>query len=366
MQKKVMFFLNSLSGGGAERTIINIIRNLNPKKYETILVLGTMDNNDYSHLVSDINIKVLNTSNTKDSILKLSKSIKKVNPDLLFSTLNGNNIVLILAKMLSFKGTPIIVREASNRTQSGSVKSRNRIITRLLYNYKTKKVIALSNGVKKDLIENFKVKEKKIKVIYNPIEVKQIQKLSNENINDFSKKNDEKLLISVGRLVDAKDFETLINAFSLVNKKINVRLLIVGKGPKEEELKKLSEKLNISNKIDFIGFKSNPYKYMKLADLFILSSKWEGFGHVIAESMAVGTPVISTDCNSGPREIIGDNKYGILVPVGKPKELAEKIIEVINGEDLNLKKINEGKKRSMDFNAINIINEYEEVFDEYL
>src|SRR5699024_2024023 len=102
--------------------------------------------------------------------------------------------------------------------------------------------------------------------------------------------------ISAGRLVEQKDYKTLLKAFQLISQRINSRLVILGKGPLENELKLLAKELDIQKKVSFLGFQSNPYKYMKKANVFILSSKWEGFGHVIVEAMAVGTPVISTDC----------------------------------------------------------------------
>src|SRR5699024_11368789 len=114
--------------------------------------------------------------------------------------------------------------------------------------------------------------------------------------HDFNKNKNEKILVAVGRLVEQKDFKTSIKAFNRVSKEVNVRLVILGKGPKEKELKQLAEDMGIQHKIEFLGFKQNPYKYMRLADVFILSSKWEGFGHVIVEAMSTGTPVISTNC----------------------------------------------------------------------
>lgn len=367
MRKKIMFFLFSLSGGGAERTVVNIINNLDQTKFEPLLVLGTDKNNDYYYLLNkNIRVRVLGCTKLRYCTLKLSKCIKQEDPDLLFSTINANNIILLLAKILSFSKVPTIVREANNRTQSGSVTFFNKIITKILYNYFSDKVISLSEGVKNDLIRNFHVREQKINVIYNPIEVDKIQALSKEVVHDFNKNKNEKILVAVGRLVEQKDFKTLIKAFNRVSKEVNVRLVILGKGPKEKELKQLAEDMGIQHKIEFLGFKQNPYKYMRLADVFILSSKWEGFGHVIVEAMSTGTPVISTNCQSGPEEIIKDNKYGILTPVGNDKELSEVTISLLKDKKMQNELRERGRERAKDFDVKKIAHKYEEVFDEVM
>lgn len=366
MRRKIMFFLYTLSGGGAERTVVNILNHLDEKKYEVILVLGTNKNNDYCDFLSkNIRIKILNSKRLRYSLIRLIKAINEEKPDILFSTLNNNNIILLLAKTLTFKKVPTIVREANNRTKSGTVTIINKWMTYFFYNYIATKIIALSQGVKNDLVENFSIEEKKISVIYNPVDIQLIKKLKNENVEELNIKRKERLIIAVGRLVDQKDYPTLLKAFKIIaSSKVNVRLIILGKGPLKKELKTYCEKLNIKNNVLFLGFKKNPYKYMKKSDLFVLSSKWEGFGHVIVEAMVTGTPVISTNCNSGPSEILEDNKYGILVPVEDHVTLSEKIIDLLENEELREKYIKQGYIRAEKFNVKNIVNEYEKIFDE--
>ncbi len=353
----------SLAGGGAERTVVNIINNLNKNKFEVVLVLGSNKKHDYINLVNDdIKIKHLNCRKLYFCLFRLRREIIKENPDCLFSTINGNNILLSISKLISFKKIPTIIREASNRTQSGKVSKINKFITFITYNHLANKVVALSKGVKEDLRINFRIDQKKIVVIYNPVEVKQIELLSEEKVNDIEKNSDEKLIVAVGRLVEPKDFQTLIKAFSIVSRNVKSRLMILGKGPLEEQLKDISKSLGLEDKVLFMGFKENPYKYIKYSDLFVLSSKWEGFSHVIVESMAVGIPVVSTNCNSGPAEIICNNKYGKLVPVGDSEKLADKIIEVLNDNETRKDLSLLGKKRAQDFNAKTIVKKYDELF----
>ncbi len=365
MKKKILFFMQALTGGGAERTVINIMNYLNREKFEIVFVLGNKNLNDYSMFINnEVNIKYLNTSRLRYSFFKLRKALIIEKPDLIFTTLNSNNILVSITNATLRKRIPLLIREANNRAQSKKVTRLNRLMTRYCYNYLSNGVIALSKGVKKDLVKNFQINSKKIQVIYNPIDLDTINKFKNENVDDLYNENGEKTIIAVGRLVEQKDYPTLLKAFRIVNTQFRVKLLILGKGPLENELKNLSYSLGIEENVIFKGFESNPYKYIQKADLFVLTSKWEGFGHVIVEAMACRTPVVSTDCNSGPREIIEDNKYGILVPVSDYEQLSKQIITLLKSENQRNKYIIKGYERAMSFRAAEIVGKYEQVFNE--
>lgn len=356
----------NLAGGGAERTVVNLINNLDKKKYEILLVIGSNNHNDYIELIDNtVEIINLNASRQREALFRLAKIIRKNTPDLMFTTINKNNIVLSLAKMISLKRIPIVIREANNRTQSGKVTYTNKCFTRIIYNYIPTVIIALSKGVREDLIRNFHVNKRKIEVIYNPIELKNIVKIKGEELVDIKINSNEKLIIAVGKLEEQKDYPTLLKAFNLIVKEIKVKLVILGKGPYEKQLKELTKDLGLENSIKFVGFQNNPYKYMNIADLFILTSKWEGFGHVIVEAMATGVPVISTDCNSGPAEII-EKKYGILVEVGDYKKIATEAIEILSNDRKHEKLKELGYRRAQDFEASKIIKEYDIIFSQIL
>lgn len=362
MKKKILFFMFRLAGGGAERTVVNIMNKLDKNKYEIVLVLGTDVNNDYLHLLAkEIRIENLYCPKLRYCFFLLRKCIVKEQPDLIFTTMNPNNIMAVLAKVSSFKRIPVVVREANNRTESGEVTPVNKILTTLFYNA-ADKVIALSQGVRDDLTKNFRIQEKKVKVIYNPIDIDSISALKNEKIDDLPKIGGEKLVVSVGRLEEQKDFVTLLQAFRLVVNEVDAKLLILGKGSQEEPLKQLCNSLQLHDSVFFLGFKNNPYKYVKAEDLFVLTSRWEGFGHVIVESMAVGTTVVTTNCRSGPFEILDGDKYGLLAEVGNPQDIAQKMITLL--QDNNMRRIyaQKGVERARKFHSKSIVKEYENVF----
>jgi glycosyltransferase involved in cell wall biosynthesis len=138
-------------------------------------------------------------------------------------------------------------------------------------------------------------------------------------------------LVAVGRLIPQKDFATLLEAFALVRRQREARLVVLGEGPLRPELEDLAERLGVSGDVSMPGFVANPYPSMAAADAFVLSSRWEGSPGVLIEAMSCGTPVVATDCPSGPRQILQDGRHGRLVPVGEPRAMADALLEALNG-----------------------------------
>jgi len=228
-------------------------------------------------------------------------------------------------------------------------------------NYYDKLCIGISKSVISDLSEKYKLK--RLELIYYGIDIKLIQKLSlAENISDIP---DFPYIISVGRLNVQKDFKTLIYAYNYaINKGLDIDLVIVGEGEEEARLRELIKNLNLEKRIHLLGYKKNPYPYIRNAKLFVLSSIWEGFGYVLLEAMALGVPVISTDCKSGPAEILTYGEYGKLVSVGNFEELGEAIYSTYYNKErlkeLSLKSV----ERSKFFSIDRMITEYDKLFEE--
>ena len=360
---KILIYMQNLAGDGAERTIVNLINNMDYSNFEVVLILDSKQKNEYIHMIKkNIIIDYLNVDSNIKKVLSIRKKLQKFKPDLIFTTMLNNNLLLLLANLLTLKKYRAVVRVANNRSINNQVKLGKKILVYLAYNYIAEKVIALSKGVKEDLIQNFKIESTKIDVIYNPIDILNIHSKMNEPVEGIDFKN-SKTIIAVGRLVEQKDYSTLLNAFKLVaDIKKNVKLIILGKGPLFQKLIDETKNLNLNDKVEFLGFIENPYKYISKSDLFVLSSIHEGFGHVIAEALTCGTPVISTDCKSGPSEIILDNEFGVLVPVRDINSLAVAIVRLLEDEEKRAKLAVKGKERALDFDAKKITNAYERLF----
>ena len=187
-------------------------------------------------------------------------------------------------------------------------------------------VIAVSQGVKDDLVQSTRLQEANVSVVYNPIFTPELIVKSKEAVmHPWFGDGEPPVVIGVGRLEEQKAFDVLIKAIALVRKTHACRLMILGEGKLRAELLSLCNELGLSDDALLAGFVDNPFAYVMRSRLFVLSSAWEGFGNVIVEALAVGTPVVSTDCPSGPSEILGQGKYGVLVAVGDVEGLARAI-----------------------------------------
>jgi len=339
--RKMAFFLPSLEGGGAEKVCVNLIREFNKRNIDIDLVLSKAKGPYLSFVPKEVKIIDLGVSSVLKSLSGLISYLKTERPVVLISSLNHANIVAILAAKISHSKVKVIVREdnmpsiSANRSNSLKAKLMP-LLSRIFYRF-ADVVIAVSEGVKEDLVKNVKVPEEKVKVIYNPVITPELLNKASEPVShEWFLERKIPVIIAVGRLTKEKDFGTLIKAFALVRKEINAKLVILGEGSEREKLESLAEKLGISEYIWMPGFVDNPYKYMKQASVFVLSSRWEGLPTVLIEAMAIGAPVVSTDCHSGPAEILEHGKLGKLVPVGDVNALKDSIINVISSVQVDI------------------------------
>lgn len=363
MKKKVLIILPNLSGGGAERVIVTLLNNFDREKAEYFFIAVNKKGPYVNDLPSDIKIidfgiqPFFMRPQMFQVQRKLVKEINKIKPDVILTTLTEMNITLLSVKSL-LKGSPKIIIRETNPPSPRWHGLKRKIIKRLYVHMypKADKVIAISEGVKSDLIEFSKLVESQVQVIYNPLPIRDIQKKSILDLEKIKFPKDRFNIVSIGRLSEQKDFTTLIKAVNIVRKKHAIQLTILGEGREYANLKKIVEDLDLRDNIKFEGFKSNPYPYLKKSDLFVLSSKWEGFGLVIVEALATGTQVISTESNGAPKEILSHGKYGILTPVGDEKKLASAIIKVLNKENMITE--DKLKERASTFDVSIIAEEY--------
>lgn len=352
-----------MGAGGAARTLLNILNHIDREKFTPVLVTLNYDGSYEQYLKSDVKVVKLPTKRLRSAIMPFAKLIRQEQADIVFSTIPNYSIVAILSRILSFTKAKSIVREAAyldERTSSVLLKFYG-----FIYRFAAK-VISLSEGVKENLIQRYKVPEKKIDVIYNPIDMENVKHLAQceltpEHANLF--KMEMKTIVAAGRLVDEKDHQTLLKAFSKLNQHIDSQLILLGEGELEETLKKQAQTLKIEEKVHFIGFQDNPYAFFKQADLFVLSSLTEGFGHVLVEALAIGTPIVSTMCKPGATEVLENGKYGFLCDVRNADDMAGKMYEALTlTEDERARVVRQGFKRAESFHAKKIVDQYEATF----
>ena len=371
---KLFILIPSLEKGGIERSMSRLSRGLLDRGWDVSIISEKPSKESISYFDERVKLLSLGSSfiNQNSNIIftifknifyyfKIKKYIKKYSPDVLLAV--KNIPVSIFLKIILINKFKLIIREAVNPNYS-SITQRSLLsrifvnnLKKLLYP-KADNIIAKSEGVKQSLVKNFNLDSSKIQTIYNPSADEKILSLAKEDI-DRDLISNRPLIVSIGRLTKQKDHITLLKAFNKIHSNIDCNLYIIGEGSERRNLEKFIKNNNIDNKVKLLGYQDNPWKFLSKSNLFVLPSIWEGFGNVIVESMLIGIPVISSDCPSGPREILNNGKSGKLFQVGDYNHLANIIEEIISSDNSEL--INYAKLRSKDFTIEKITQEYQKV-----
>ena len=269
------------------------------------------------------------------SFFRLINYMRRDRPKVMLTRAYDAGMVALLARHVArvpirvVVGVPTTLSMLSKNAQSLGGKLVP-FLARFLYP-RADAIVAISQGVKEDLVRFTGIPLEKIEVIYDPVVTPELFEEAEEAVeHPWFAFGQPPVVLGVGRLSPEKDFSTLIRAFALVRRELPARLVILGEGKERPHLKKLVQELHLEDEVDLPGFVLNPFKYMARAGVFVLSSAWEGLGNVLIEAMALGTPCVATDCPSGPREILGGGKWGRLVPVGDVKALADAILETLD------------------------------------
>lgn len=370
---KILFLIDSLHQGGRAMILLNILRYIDRESFEPILVMFKKEGNLENKIPNDIPVLIIDIEKIKAGCFplfpfilhQLKKIIMKERPLILFcygwygATLSSLSNIRSATRPLIVIHEDTVFAECLNHYK-GKMKKIFKFLVRFSYN-NSDLIIAVSQGVRDSLITHYNVNDEKIKVLYNPVDLKNIINKSKDEVNHPWFNEDIPIIISAGRLVPQKGFDVLIKAFSLVLKKHEARLIILGEGPFKEKLEKLTSQLGIKRYVDFPGFQDNPWRYFVRSTIFVLPSFYEGLPCVIIEALALGVPVISTNCLSGPAEILDGGKYGLLTPVGDEFSMAEGILKVLINNELREEYSKKGQIRVEDFSKEKIIKQYEKV-----
>lgn len=337
---KILFIIPQLKFGGAERVFVTLANEFNLCRKTEVIIFISGTSNEINFVLNK-NVKVFSSdyNNIFCKLFEIVKLIKFVKPKVVVSALDNGNLFSLLASFFVCKKIDFHITIHSNLSQVNKIENSKkgklaRFLLTFLYQ-RAKSIITVSHGVNQDFRNFFQNNNNVlVKTIYNPIVNKDLIRLSNEKINpSFNIKCNDFKIISVGRFVEAKNFELLIESFSILKSKIECSLILIGDGPLLHKYELLIEKYSLKDDIQILGFLSNPYKYIKASDLFVLSSTYEGLPTVLIEAMACGTKVVSTDCPSGPREILEDGIWGKLVPLDNKYALADAMFDSLMEKD---------------------------------
>jgi len=336
IDNRVAIFCASISGGGAERVIVNLASSLAKRGIAVDLLVADAKGPLLLELPSGVNLIDLEAHRLLACIPGLVRYLRKVRPKVLFSAMDYVNVVAVWAKFLSGISTRVVVSVHAQPEyfygNRSTLRGRILIILLRLSYLKADKVVAVSRGLANELVDLVGINKNKVCTIYNPIINDELYHLSKEIfLHPSIGLHKPPIILAVGRLAIEKDYPTLIRAFQLVRQQRTARLLILGEGEERVTIENLIKTLNLTDDVDLLGFVRNPYALMKVASCFVLSSKSEGFGNVLVEALAIGCPIVSTNCPYGPGEILVNGKWGALVPVGDYSAMANSILTALDG-----------------------------------
>ncbi len=329
---KVALLLPLLTGGGAERVTLNLIEGLEELNCEVHLVLFAETGELVGSVPRGVKLIDLKCDRAVRAPWPLARYLKREKPDVMIGTQGHANLVALLAKRMAGVSTRLVLTEhLAVATQPEGMKDRlYRLLAKSSYK-NAEAVVAVSGGVADTLAAGVKIPREAVTVIYNPVLTRQYWASAAERVDHpWFGSGEPPVILGVGRLVPQKDFPTLIKAFKLVLEKRPARLVILGEGPDRAALEGLVSELGLRDQVLLPGFLSNPASYMANSGVFALSSVREGLPTVLIEALATGVPVVSTDCESGPREILDGGRYGRLVPVGDHAALAAAIVTALD------------------------------------
>jgi len=355
--RKYCLFIPSLRGGGAEKVVALLASYLANDDANKVYLVVMREDGVYWDLINE-KVRIINFKQKRvlNCVLPLSQWIKANEPHVIFSALSHVNIVTSLAKMLSRHDCKLVLSEHSTLSDSSTAKKKlYKNLVKVFYN-RANCTIAVSDGVKKDLISNFEVLPNKVQVINNPAYPTHISR-EKVDVRSFFKQDFTSFILSIGRLQPEKNFLNLLQAFNTLADR-NCVLAILGEGKERYVLEKYIIDNNLSDRVILPGFVKDPTKWLNSADVFVSSSNREGFGNAIVEAMACGVNVVSTNC-AGPKEILSNGQYGILVASNNPQELSSAIFDVLsNSHQFDKDKL---KDRAKEYSASNIFSKYERV-----
>ena len=353
MKKTILFLLPSFELGGAEKVMVTLYNHIDRKKFEPYFCVfknGLL----YERISEKNNVTILNKNRVLYGFFGLLEIIHRKNIDIVFSTHSHLNAIVCLMKKIKLINSKVVIRESNFLSiQQGSADSfyEKYVITWLIkQSYSVADhIICQTEEMKKDLALFIPAPKIHLTVIYNPL----------EDIPEYVSSLEEQIVISIGRLEKQKNHKLLVEAFGLIKDKVQHDLIIIGEGSERDHINHLIKTKQLTDRVKLTGFVEDVWGKYKSSSLFVLSSNFEGFPNVIIEAMANSIPVISTNCLSGPKEIIEDNVNGMLSPIEDKKVLSEKMLLVLENKKFSETIRNNAYNYVGKYSINNIVKEYE-------
>lgn len=328
----VALYIHTLAGGGAERQTLVLAQGLRAAGHPVTLVLHSMQGELADQLPPWLGLVELRGRRTLHDVWLLGRYLRRERPDVLIANVDHNNVAAALAKAVAASCCKVVICQhnalAGEFARGANWSYRAVPLAYRLVSPLLAAAVGVSNGVSQDLIRKAGLPRRKVRTIYNGVIGDGFQEKAAERVDHpWFADPDRPTFVTAGRLVPQKDHLTLLRAVALYCRAGGRgRLLVLGAGPLQTHLKEQAQFLGLLDVIDFLGFRTNPLPWFRRSHAFVLSARSEGFGNVLVEAMGCGTPVIASDCDYGPREILQRGRYGVLVPPGSPAALADAML----------------------------------------
>jgi len=338
-QPDLAFFIPSYRAGGAEQAVIRLANWCSQQGLRVDLLVLNDDGPLGARIDSSVNQINLKRPRAVFAFLPLRRYMLKAMPRLLVSNMSHLNVLSVLARGTQTDIHIMLVEHcdvAARTAWDGGLKEKV-LFWLMHWTYPTANLIAAgSRGAARSLWETLELSPQRVSVLPNSVDVQSIREAAGQKVaHPWLVENDgHPLIAAIGELVPSKGFADLLEAFALLQRTSDARLIIIGEGPQREALETLRSRLDLQEMVDLPGYLPQPVSIVAGADVFVLSSHSEGQGMVLLEAMAAGTPIVATDCPTTPRELLVDGKAGLLVPVEDPELMAAAIGHLLNDKDL--------------------------------
>lgn len=364
--KRILFVAKDMGLGGAEKQVVELSAALCGRGFATaIFVFSTMG--EKGARVKDLDPRVevisplgnIERPSLSRGVFEVFKAVRRWRPDVLYSRLwNAKSMAALVGRFFGVRVILGVADSPAHEIRRKKHKGLSRLYRRSIYRL-ADAVVAVSEGLAREVEEVYGLRG--VKAIRNGIDVGSVKAKSVAGVPDEYFPAGVPVMIAVGRMRVQKGFGHLIEAFSMVSETEDARLLIIGDGEMRERLRRMTESLGVGEKVFMPGARE-AYAYVRRADIFVCSSLHEGMPNVVLEAMALGTPVVSTDCPYGPGEVIEHGESGLLVPVGDPVGMASAILSLIQDGELRSALAAEAERRLACFTSEEMVSAYEEVF----
>ena len=357
--RPIALVVASMHVGGVERMTITLAREFLRRGVAVDLVLFSRKGPLLDQVPAGVRIFGLGEVRARQAVRPLRQYLKRERPAAVLSAAWEPNLATLVAS-LGLRSPPRIVLSVRNTFSlalAGNSFGRRimRLATKILY-HRADHVAAVSIGAAEDLRQHVGLRPDRVGAIYNPALPDDFERLASEPADLFdAPQPGVARIVTVGRLAPAKDQANLIRAFATVLEHRPAELFLFGEGEMRPALEALTVELGVADRVKFAGMVSNPFPYMRAADLFVFSSAWEGFGNVLVEAMAAGVPIVSTDCPHGPFEILEGGKWGRLVPPGDSAALASAMLESLDKGGVD------ARERAREFTVGRVADQYLEL-----